>query len=85
LRVKVLIEGKSEQFEISTRKYFADKKEWNNKTKSLKGNSESVRRLMKKIKEFEATIEDVWEREKEYEQITVQYFRSEIYNALETV
>jgi len=36
LRVKVLIDGKSEQFEISTRKYLADKKEWNNKTKSVK-------------------------------------------------
>jgi hypothetical protein len=28
---------------------------------------------MKKVKEFEATIEDVWERVKEYEQLTIQY------------
>ncbi len=41
--------------------------------------------MMKKIKDFEATVEDVWEREKEYEQSTLQYFRSEIYNALDIV
>lgn len=82
LRVNVLIDGTKDKFEVSTRQYFAQKKEWNKEAKTIRGNSDASRRIMKKVKDVEAVVEEVWEKLAGTEKVTVKLFQAGIYEAM---
>jgi len=78
-RLKVIHDGLSDQFEISSRVSVPTKRDWSKHEKLIKGNCEKVRRLNKALKDKESIIEEIWEKIKTNDNASSILFQAKIY------